>query len=199
MRWIWAFLGGFASGGALFYILGRRHGAAKQPETKIVEVTKTPDTTRKIVVPSIDDEYYDHDMDRKEVTDLMHGSHYILDDYDEIDLQNNIEEMDDYLCETEHPEDDDPEEERESLLVIDVDEFHTERHEYDKIRLYLDEDGSTLTDQMGNNYLDRFAELGYGREALLGMSLVYSEDNLYLRDDAIQTDYEIMFGGGDSE
>lgn len=200
------FAGGFALGGTLFYFVGKR-ARSQNPDNE--EAANSPDTTGKIVVESIDDEHYDEDhFDREEVIEVAKKEGYIptyvMENdlvYDDIDLDNELEEMDDYLAETEHPTDDDSETQR-VLYVIDADEYYTERHEYDKIKLFLENgaDGSLLlVDALGNKYNSMF-DPEYPIEVLPSMiSRNSSDGSIYFRNDKHHSDFEVMFDGGDDD
>ena len=71
-----------------------------------------------------------------------------------------------------------------------------ERHEYDKVKLFLEADGSALCDALGNDYLDSFRDTGYGPEALMVMCAKANGDSIYFRNDHLNTDFEVMFEGG---
>lgn len=196
MKGLLYFLGGFAVGGLSFFFVGKAAGKKMKKKEKDC----SEDIRDTITVDAIDDENYDHDMFRKEVNELLVQEHYIpvkepdevISEYDG-DIDGDIEEIDEYLSETEHPEED---VEEETLHVVDADEYYTERHEYDKVKLFLEADGSALCDALGNDYLDSFRDTGYGPEALMVMCAKANGDSIYFRNDHLNTDFEVMFEGG---
>lgn len=190
------FLGGLAVGGLSGFLVGR-----KLKKKKNDEEAKTPDTTEDFDDSKNEDGSVDLTDYRGEgVTELLMREHYIpdrsdyeevVDEYDEEDLQNDIEEVDDYLCQYEHPEDDLPR--MKTFEPITNDEYYTERNDWDKIKLFMDSTGSSLCDALGNDYLEMFSENGYGSGELAGMSVRAEDGILYFRNELMQTDYMIIF------
>lgn len=151
-----------------------------------------------------DERYEERDKqieEDKEVERVAKRNGYITEDddeyfdYDQDDLQNDIDAIDDYLGETEHPEDDEPLV-REDFVQISDDEFFTERHEFDKVTLVLDASGSELRDSLGNDYIDIFAEHGISAEQLM-KDAVKNDYTVYYRNDRLESDYEVLYEGGE--
>lgn len=193
--------------GALYFIAGVLVGLGGGYLIGKKKKNKEPDNV--VVVHHVgDDEEEKKYEERREPLDedeevvhvaKQHG--YIIDedeeyiDYDQNDLQNDIDAIDDYLGETEHPEDDEPLV-REDFVQITDDEFFTERHEFDKVVLVLDSSGSELRDSIGNDYLDIFAEHGMSAEQLM-KDAIKNEYTVYYRNDRLGSDYEVLYEGGE--
>lgn len=197
MNKVLLFFAGALTGLGVGYFVGKKRAEKK---------AKMPDTTEEIVVnEETEDDEQIEEIDDREVGEMPGDYGYALryedDDeedieYDDDDLQRDIEEIDDYLCEQEYPREEDDVEEPSGFVKINVDEYFTERHGYDKVKLYLTE--HELIDSLGDSYADIFADRGIGLDDLVSEAVTIDGNVVYYRCDKLGCDYEIMYYGGDA-
>lgn len=187
MKQVLYFLAGALVGLGAGYLIGKKH---KEKTGKVVKEV--------IVTDEIEEEERENRDEEVEHVARKYG--YVIEDdedidYDQDDIQSDIEDMEDYLSETEHPEDDEPEPD-EGFVIISDDEYFTERHEFDKIRLFLDYQGDHLVDGLGNDYLDIFAEHGLSREKIIN-DAENNDLTVYYRNNGMESDFEVLYEGGE--
>lgn len=191
MKGVLYFLAGALMGSGLGYLIWGRKKNVKKADTDVKEVEsrEAEETT------------YDDISKEKEVEEVVRAAKYVVAEdeedefYDEEDLQNDIEDIDDYICELEHPEDDD-EPAPKAFEKINDDDFYTSKAEFDKIRLVLDRNDGTLMDSLGNDMSDMFARNGVSVDQLYFESN-RGEDMVYYRCRKMDSDYEISVEEGD--
>lgn len=190
------FIAGVLVGLGSGYLIGkRRKNKNKEPEKMVttyhVEEDEKDEGRRRHVEST--EEEVEHVARKSGYISKEEDEEYV--DYDQEDIQNDLDDIDDYLSELEHPEDDEPVV-RDDFVKIADDQFYTERHDFDKIKLVLDADGSQLMDGIGNDYIDLFAEHGLSAEQLM-KDAIQNGYTVYYRNDKLESDYEVLYEGGE--
>lgn len=164
---------------------------------------KNKENAKKIDEKTVENEQ-EEEFEEEEVSDVVRKAHYIPVEEDEIDddydIQSDIEEIDDYICELEHPEDDDEHPPRAFELITD-DDYYTSKNDFDKIKLVLDYSerlSPTLMDGLGNDMADMFARNGISMDDIYYKS-GRGENMVYYRCWKMDSDYEIAVEEGGSE
>lgn len=193
MKQVLYFLAGALVGLGGGYLLGKRH--------------KNKENTQKIVEKPVEMEPEEEEFEEEEVIDVVRRQRYVpVEDEnedeidDDYDIQDDIEEVDDYICELEHPEDDDERPGRAFERITD-DDYYTSKSDFDKIRLTLDyseRSSPTLMDSLGNDMADIFARNGISMDDIYIQS-AHGGDLVYYRCWKMDSDYEIAVEDGGSE
>lgn len=189
MKQVLYFLAGALVGLGGGYLLGKRH--------------KNKEKTEKIEEKPVEMEPEEEEFDEEEVINVAKRERYVPNDEeydDDYDIQDDIEEIDDYICELEHPEDDDERVPKGFERITD-DDYYTSKSDFDKIRLVLDYSerlSPTLMDGLGNDMADMFARNGISMDDIYEQS-AHGDNLVYYRCWRLDSDYEIAVEEGGSE
>ena len=181
MNYIWSGLGGFVIGGIIGWLIGRRN---KKKKVEMYSDSGLQDMTE------YEEEEEDSDEDMCQFHDIGLENQYIIED--------DLNEMDDYLAETESPEEDEADDDLPEYSVAhgyftDQDEYYTAKHEYEKYVLEYDSaTGSFFNKANGDDLTNDLAHSGIDISAML--ERLDSDDRVYWRVDGSAADYEIMIG-----
>jgi len=175
MNYFWiGFGGGGLIGGLIGYLIGRKCRRKQEPVAEIIADREEPEEE----APSY--------------AQVIAENNYYVDN----DIDDDIEEIDEYFASKEAPEDDEPEETVYSrAYFITQDDYYTSRPDYEKTSVWYRSDEDKFYDAEGNDQSEGLLEDGLKIHEMLRE---FSKDDItFWRDDFTKTDYEIRMEEGE--